>query len=47
MIKSKKTKIKEEIYDPKSTRGLEDHWEEFSNSEEELEALKLIAAAEV
>ena len=33
--------------DRKSTRGIEDHWEEFSDSEEEREALKLIAEAEV
>ena len=46
-IKSNKANTMEEIDDPKSTRGLEDHWEEFSESEEELEALQLIAAAEV
>jgi hypothetical protein len=31
----------------KSTKGVEEHWEEFSDPEEEREALKLIAEAEV
>ena len=32
--------------DQQSTRGLDDHWEDFSDSEDELEALKLITEAE-
>ena len=45
--KSNEVQTQKETEDPQSARGLEDHWEEFSEPEEELEALKRIAAAEV
>ena len=42
-IKASRRKEKEE---PNSTRGLDDYWQDFSDSEEELEALELLAKAE-
>ena len=32
--------------EPRSTNGQEDYWQDFSDSEEELEALELLAKAE-
>ena len=37
---------RKEKEEPKSTRGLDDYWQDFSDSEEELEALELLAKAE-